>query len=54
MLQLIPILSIAFLLTSAAGSGLWAAKLEEEANASEGDEQQRESEPPPIFEDDPI
>lgn len=45
-------LSIAFLLTSAAGSGLWAASLEEEAR--KGDERQRESEPPPVYEDDPV
>ena len=51
-LQLIPVLSIAFLLTSAAGSGLWAARLEDEAKA--GDEPQQESDPPPAYEDDPI
>lgn len=29
-LQLVPVLSMFFLLTSAAGSGLWAVKLEEQ------------------------
>jgi hypothetical protein len=51
-LQLIPPLSIAFLLTSAAGSALWAIKLEEEAH----DEERGgiDDDPPPPYEDDPI
>jgi hypothetical protein len=43
-LQLIPVLSMLFLLTSAAGSGLWAAKMEtarrtREANQTPSHEQ---------------
>jgi hypothetical protein len=52
MLQLIPPLSMAFLLTSAAGSALWAVRLEEEAQAAE--DQSRDLEPPPPYVDDPI
>ena len=51
-LQLVPVLSMGFLLTSAAGSGLWAVRLEEEAREEE--EQIRNAEPPPPYEDDPV
>jgi hypothetical protein len=43
---------MAFLLTTAAGSALWAVRLEEEAQAAE--EQSGEIEPPPPYVDDPI
>lgn len=35
-LQLVPVLSMLFLLTSAAGSALWAAKMEDEAKEASG------------------
>jgi hypothetical protein len=41
-----------FLLTSAAGSGLLAVRLEDDAK--ENDERQQESDAPPAYEDDPI
>lgn len=44
LLQLIPILSMFFLLTTAAGSALWSVHVEEEASASE--EQENETFPP--------
>jgi hypothetical protein len=54
-LQLIPVLSMVFLLTSAAGSALWAVKLEEQRrlNAAQQAVVITEDEPPP-YTDDPI
>jgi hypothetical protein len=62
-LQLVPILSMFFLLTTAAGSALWVVKLEEQKRlireapvpepapiAAPYDEE----EPPPVYTDDPI
>jgi hypothetical protein len=64
LLQLVPVLSMFFLLTTAAGSALWAVKLEEQkgrmedarvlaqeegVRGTEGDE-----EAPPAYTDDPI
>lgn len=51
-LQLIPILSMFFLLSSAAGGALWAVKLEDEAKAQE--EQAPYDDAPPPYEDDPV
>jgi len=52
-LQLVPVLSMMFLLTSAAGSGLWAVRLEQEAK--EDEESRRDIvDPPPPYEDDPV
>ena len=60
-LQLIPVLSMFFLLTSAAGSALWVVKLEEQkrlvAEAQTQPVQANtvdEEEPPPAYTDDPI
>ena len=58
LLQLVPVLSMFFLLTTAAGSALWAVKLEEQKNliaeapvpAPTTDEEA----PPPPYTDDPI
>ena len=58
-LQLIPVLSMFFLLTSAAGSALWVVKLEQqkrlvaEAQAVQGNPVEEED-PPPAYTDDPI
>lgn len=59
MLQLIPVLSMFFLLTSAAGSALWVVKLEEQKRlVIEAQVAPRntvdEEEPPPAYTDDPI
>jgi hypothetical protein len=56
LLQLVPVFSMFFLLTSACGSALWVAKLEEqkqllrEAPVPVVDEEA----PPPAYTDDPI
>ncbi|KAL8695207.1 MAG: hypothetical protein Q9218_000245 [Villophora microphyllina] len=50
LLQLIPVLSMLFLLTTAAGSALWAAKIEEKRRST-GQSDNLLSSPP--FEDDP-
>lgn len=47
-LQLVPVLQMFFLLTTAAGSALWAAKLEEERRLRLDDGQ------PPEYTDDPV
>jgi hypothetical protein len=49
-LQLIPVLSMLFLLTTAAGSALWAARLEDEEQG-EVESNQRPSEQ---YADDPV
>jgi hypothetical protein len=59
-LQLIPVLSMLFLLTSAAGSALWAVELEREQHPepvenSRGERDENDyADPPPPYEDDPI
>ncbi|PBP16325.1 hypothetical protein BUE80_DR012973 [Diplocarpon rosae] len=58
-LQLIPILSMFFLLTTAAGSALWAVKLEEQKRLIEeapvpAPGTTDEEDPPPAYADDPI
>ncbi|KAI0864754.1 hypothetical protein F4860DRAFT_510513 [Xylaria cubensis] len=57
-LELIPILSLFFLLTSTAGSALWAAKLEQQVRISpepQGDiPEQDPDEPPPPYVDNPV
>lgn len=58
-LQLVPVLSMFFLLTTAVGSALWVVKLEEQkgivAQAVEtvlvGHER---DDPPPVYEDNPV
>jgi hypothetical protein len=53
LLQLVPVFSMMFLLTSAAGSGLWAVRLEQEAK--EEVERTRDIiDPPPPYEDNPV
>jgi len=56
LLQLIPVLSMLFLLTSAAGSALWAVKLEEQRRIDEAASSAvvAEEEMPPPYIDDPI
>lgn len=56
LLQLIPVLSMLFLLTTAAGSALWAAKLEEQRRIEEADPLRVvvEDGNPPLYTDDPI
>ena len=61
LLQLIPVLSMFFLLTTAAGSALWVVKLEEQkrivSDLGVGDRTGRtidEEAPPPAYTDDPI
>lgn len=52
-LQLVPVLSMLFLLTTTAGSALWASKLEKQAHAGESGP----SDAPPEYteyEDDPV
>lgn len=57
-LELIPVLSFLFLLTTSAGSALWAAKIEHErerrrlGNSSARD--QTPTEPPPAYSDEPV
>jgi len=53
LLQLIPILSMFFLLTTAAGSALWVFKLEEQKRVLQADEVVDED-LPPAYRDDPI
>jgi hypothetical protein len=58
-LELLPPLSMLFLFTTAAGSALWAVKLEEEAQREqeEARDAHAEGEPgeqPPAYEDDPV
>lgn len=52
LLQLVPGLSMVFLLTSAAGSALWASKIEKAKRAREAAQDQ--GRPEPEFHDDPI
>ena len=57
LLQLVPVLSMLFLLTSAAGSALWAVKLEEQRRIAEAAQVAvvaEEDIPPPPYTDDPI
>ncbi len=59
MLQLVPVLSMFFLLTTAAGSALWAIKLEEQKRFVEEapvpvPSVTDEEAPPPAYSDDPI
>jgi hypothetical protein len=55
LLQLIPVFSMLFLLTTAAGAALWAADLELELNPDRDQPVDRDiAEPPPPYEDDPI
>lgn len=56
MLQLIPVLSMFFLLTTACGSALWAVKLEEQRRIEEANPQAVivEGEEPPPYTDGPI
>jgi uncharacterized protein involved in cysteine biosynthesis len=51
MLQLVPVLSMFFLLTTAAGSALWVAKLEEMRQARESN---APGDAPPEYVDDPV
>lgn len=65
LLELVPILSFFFLLTSTTGSALWAAKLEEQsrpapaasentAGPDEVEEEDHPDHPPPPYTDDPV
>jgi hypothetical protein len=64
LLQLVPVLSMFFLLTSAAGSALWVVKLEEQKRLEEADmlvnranpraNEQGDEEAPPPYTDNPI
>ncbi|KAK9424860.1 putative Glycosyltransferase 2-like domain-containing protein [Seiridium unicorne] len=65
LLELVPILSFFFLLTSTTGSALWAAKLEHQArqppatepvgdNAGEAVDDDQPDAPPPPYSDDPV
>lgn len=55
LLQLVPVLSMVFLLTSAAGSALWAVKLEERRRIEEaGLVAVVEEEVPPSYTDNPV
>lgn len=49
MLQLVPVLSMLFLLTTAAGSALWAVDLEKQ-----GRQQEAQSHEGPEYADDPV
>ena len=49
LLQLVPVLSMLFLLTTAAGSALWAAKLEKQRRLQEAEPQTQ-----PEYTDDPV
>ena len=53
MLQLVPVLSMFFLLTTACGSALWAVKLEEQKLTVE-EEPVLDSEALPAYTDDPV
>ena len=50
-LQLVPVLSMLFLLTTAAGSALWVVELEQKRRARE---HTTPADPPPDYEDDPV
>lgn len=52
LLQLVPVLSMFFLLTTAAGSALWAAKLEVKRSARNENENERQA--APEYVDDPV
>lgn len=52
-LQLVPVLSMFFLLTTAAGSALWAAKMEERRKRLEAGEGARGADVPPAYSDNP-
>jgi hypothetical protein len=52
-LQLVPVLSMLFLLTSAAGSALWAVRIEEEERAAQEAQAQREA-MPEAYADEPL
>jgi hypothetical protein len=56
LLQLVPVLSMVFLLTSAAGSALWAVKLEERRRIDEAGPVVVvvEEEMPPSYTDNPV
>ena len=47
LLQLVPVLSMLFLLTTAAGSALWVTRLEKARRSQEAQTTNREEEPPP-------
>lgn len=51
LLQLVPVLSMLFLLTTAAGSALWVVELEQKRRARE---QTTPADPPPDYEDNPV
>lgn len=51
LLQLVPVLSMLFLLTTAAGSALWVVELEHKRRARE---HTTPTDPPPDYEDDPV
>ncbi|TDZ35098.1 hypothetical protein C8035_v009998 [Colletotrichum spinosum] len=54
-LELIPVLSFFFLLTTSAGAGLWAARIENEKRRQAVESLVEESQsPPPPYEDDPV
>lgn len=52
-LQLVPVLSMFFLLTTAAGSALWAARMEAERKQIENANGIPEVDPPPAYTDEP-
>jgi hypothetical protein len=59
-LELLPPLSMLFLFTTAAGSALWAVKLEEEEEEEQNSQRRiaeadvEEDEQPPAYEDNPV
>ncbi|KAI4124821.1 MAG: hypothetical protein LQ347_005578, partial [Umbilicaria vellea] len=53
LLQLVPVLSMLFLLTTAAGSALWVVKLEKRRRLEEG-EPEPQPQPHPEYTDDPV
>lgn len=52
-LQLVPVLSMFFLLTTAAGSALWAAEMEESRKRLEAEDDTERAEAPPAYSDNP-
>ncbi len=52
-LQLVPVLSMFFLLTTATGSALWVAKMEEKRKHSEAENGGPDNDPPPAYSDEP-
>ena len=52
-LQLVPVLSMFFLLTTAAGSALWAVKMEENRKRLETDNDMNRDDAPPAYSDNP-